>query len=154
MLRRRSSIRGSKPRRLPHRGGGHSHLWKIGGTGDLPAIADARETYVSPPEAPAKDDSRAISIDRGSNRVRHRVEEVGIRTATDTAKDELERSYAWLSAFTRRAHNRIGERRRHEPARGLSVAAFQRLVEPSNGPTRLALVSILAAGSEASKTGE
>jgi hypothetical protein len=109
---------------------------------------------VSPPEAAANDDSRAISIDGGSNRARRGVEEVGIRTAPDAAKDDLERSYAPLSAFTRRADNRIGERRRHEPARGFGVAPFQRLVEPSNGPTRLALVSILATGSEASETGE
>jgi hypothetical protein len=86
-------------------------LWKIGRTADLPAVADAGETYVPPAEARAKDDSRAIFMDRGRNRVRHRVEEVWIRTATDAAKDEPERGYARLSAFTRRADNRMRERR-------------------------------------------
>ena len=86
-------------------------LRKIGRTGDLPAVSDAGESYVPPPEAQAKDDSRAISMDRGRNRVRHGVEEVWIRTATDAAKDEPERDHARLSAFTRRADNRLRERR-------------------------------------------
>jgi hypothetical protein len=86
-------------------------LSKIGRTGDLPAGADTGEAYVPAPEALAKDDSRTISIDGGRNRVRHGVEDVWIRTATDAAKDEPQRDYARLSACTRRADKRIRERR-------------------------------------------
>src|SRR5689334_5725344 len=127
---------------------------KAGQTGDLPAAADAGEAYVSPAKAAAESDSRAISIDRGRGRVRHRVEEVGIRTVADAAKDEPEPGYAPPAALTGCAHNRSGERRRHEPARGFGVAPLQCFVEASHSPARLALVSILATGGEASETGE
>ncbi len=104
--------------------------------------------------APAKDNSRPISVHRGRDHVRHGVEGMWTRTAGDSAKDEPEPGHARLSPLARRAEQRIRDRRRNEPARGSGVVPFQRVIEPTNGLTRLTLVRILAAAGKASETGK